>query len=302
MSMTSKLSEPMNNKAFGRCGWIYQSALFAILLAIPVIQTQAQVTDLSVGSTSLQVSLGGATPGLSDWMVDGVNQLGSQWFYYSIGSGAVNSIDTISAWTTPTVVNTASSSYLTETYANSNVKATALIELEGSSSAAGQASLVTTLTLQNLSSSAQTLYLYQFSAFNLANLLGNQTVQFSGIGAPYKVTQTVLGGGVLSGTVNVGPATVTEAAGVQNGGQLGLLNGNGNPGYNDTSLSAAGSVDYAYEISQTLNPNFSITISEIQTVPEPSIMALTMFGTLASGLFYWRKLASRKKVVNKASL
>src|SRR5580658_5909477 len=93
------------DKALASGGWVGQSAAIAILFAASVIQGQAQSYTLSTPDTSIQINLGGATPGLSDWTVDGVNQLDYQWFYYSVGSSALNSIDTIAPWTAPTVVN-----------------------------------------------------------------------------------------------------------------------------------------------------------------------------------------------------
>jgi len=291
-----------NNKAFDRCGWGYQGALFAILLAASIVQSHAQNYNLATGGTSLQVNVGGSSPGLSDWMVGGLNQLDYQWFYYSVGSSAISSIDNIAAWTTPTIVNTSSSSTLSETYANSTLSLTAQYELEGASANAGSAGLATTIVFQNLSSSAQTLYLYQFSDFDLGNILGGQTVQFAGTGMPYSVTQTGSAGGPLKGSINAGFATVGEAAGTEDGNQLGIKTGNTNPNLNSTSLSATGAVDFGYEFSETLNPNQSIIISELQTVPEPSTLTFIFSGILAFGLFHGRKLAPFKKNIKKASL
>jgi hypothetical protein len=299
--MVSKPSEPMKiNKAFDRCGGAFKGAFFAILLTVPVIQSQAQT--LTVGSTSLQVNLG-PSAGLSNWTIDGVNQLDYQWFYYSVGSGAIASIDSIGSPGVPEIINSSSTAILNETYTGTTVGATALFELEGASSASGSAKLATTITLKNLGSTAQTFNLYQFSDFDLGNTPGNQNVQFAGTGAPYQVTQTgIAGGGPLVGTLNAGFATVGEAAGIEDGNQLGILSGNANPNLNSTSLSATGAVDFAYEISETLNPNQSIIISELQSAPEPSTTMLVLPGILAFGLLYGRKLTSLKKDIKKASV
>jgi hypothetical protein len=287
-------------KAFDRCEGVFKGAFLAILLSVPVIQSQAQT--LTAGSTSLQVNLG-PSAGLSDWMVNGINQLDYQWFYYSVGSGTIASIDSISSPGVPEIINSSSTAILNDTYASSTVSATALFELEGAQSASGQAKLATTITLENLGSTAQTFHLYQFSDFDLGNTPGSQIVQFAGTGAPYQVTQAGIGGGgSLLGTLNVGFATVGEAAGIEDGNQLGILPGNANPNLNSTVLSATGAVDFGYEITETLNPNQSIVISELQSVPEPSIMMLSLTGMLAFELFYGRKLASLKKDRKKASV
>src|ERR1700744_1997385 len=91
----TSVSEAMKNinLAPGDQRGIHQSAaivsLIAFLLIIPALQSNAQITNLVARNTSLQVDLGGPNAGLSDWMVNGVNQLNQQWFYYSVGGSPV---------------------------------------------------------------------------------------------------------------------------------------------------------------------------------------------------------------------
>ena len=291
-------------KALTGWGWKGQAAIVAMLLAASFVQSQAQVTNLTSGSTSLQITLGGPNAGLSDWLVGGVNQLGYQWLYYSVGASAVSSIDTISPFTAPTFVNAQPNPFLTETYANSTLSVKTTYQLQGSSSASGSAGLQTTINLQNLSGSTQTFHLYQYSDFDLGGVLGNQTVQFAGTGMPYQVTQTgPVGSGPLKGSISALGATVEEIAGIEGTNLLGLFPGSQAPTYNDSSLTAGpGDVAYAYEIDITLSANQSLTVSELQTVPEPSTMALIFVGTLSFGVCYGRKLVSFKKAVKNTSL
>jgi len=79
---------------------LYQNTVIAILFAGTVVQSGAQIYPLSAQDSSVQINVAG---GVSDWMIDGVNQLNQQWFYYSVGSGPVYSIDTIASWSTPTI-------------------------------------------------------------------------------------------------------------------------------------------------------------------------------------------------------
>ena len=80
-----------------------QAALFGLCFVGFVAQSRAQIiTNLTSQNSSLQLNLGSPGGGVSDWLVNGVNQLNQQWFYYSVGSGPVESIDTISSPSTPT--------------------------------------------------------------------------------------------------------------------------------------------------------------------------------------------------------
>ena len=71
---------------------LLKGALVALLLTGFVVQSEAQIYTLSQNGSSVQVNLGGGgTNGfanVSDWLVDGVNQLNQQWFYYRVGPPA----------------------------------------------------------------------------------------------------------------------------------------------------------------------------------------------------------------------
>ena len=275
--------------------WMLQSAAFVILLAASAAQSQAQIFNIGARNTSLQINLAGG--GLSNWTVNGVNQLNNQWFYYGVGSGLINSIDTIAPWTTPTTTPGNAPS-LSETYANSSLSVTTSYTLQSQPVGTPRAQLATTISLLNLSGTTQTYHLYQYSDFNLGGIPGGQSVQFAGLNAPYQVTQTGNGGNLIGTITSISGGTsdsVEVEAALFNGQQFGLTNFGGSVTLNNTLSAGPGNVDFAYEIDATVAPESSITVSEIQLVPEPSSLALLSSGILALTCLCRRKLVSLKK-------
>ncbi|MGA3284987.1 MAG: PEP-CTERM sorting domain-containing protein [Verrucomicrobiota bacterium] len=272
-------------KSFAGRVWWLQGALFAFLLAGLVVQSEAQIYTLSARDTSVQINLAG---GISDWTIDGVNQLNRQWFYYSVGSGLVYSIDTIALWSVPSTTP-GNSPTLTETYANSTISVQTKYTLQSSPSGSGMAKLLDTITVKNTSSSTSVYHFFQFSDFDLGGVSGNQNVQFNsdGAGTAYQVVQTGLTGATLVGTVTAlsgGSSVPPEEQAGYYGTQFGLVNGNPAPTLNNTLTAGPGNVVYAYEWDMTLSPNGVISISEIQYVPEPSSVALISSGMLVLAL------------------
>src|SRR5580658_9094925 len=159
--------------------WMLQGAVLVISLAASGIQSQAQTYTIGAENTSLEVDLAG---GLSDWTINGQNQLDQQWFYYSVGSGTINSVDTIAPWTTPSLTGSAPfgtiiQTNLTETYDGSAVNLTTEYTLNGQPSGSSGANLGTSITIQNSSGTNEVLHFYQYSDFTLGGTSGGQTVE-----------------------------------------------------------------------------------------------------------------------------
>jgi len=277
--------------------WLYRNLFFTILSALSVVHSQAQTYTVPSpnGQITLQADLSGSGSGLSDWQFAGNSQLAQQWFYYSVGSSPVNSIDQIAG---PTSINShgGAAPFLSAVYSNANISVTAKFQLNN------LPTLSDTLTILNPSTSGQTetFHFYQYSHFELGGVAGGQTVQFSnnGSGPYYQVNQTGSGGVSLQGLVSgAGFATLEAQAG--EGTQFGLVNGGSAPTLDNTTLSAGpGDVEYAYEWDETLAPGASFQISELQTlsaVPEPSCVALMGAGMLALALLHRRRQGEQRK-------
>jgi PEP-CTERM motif len=267
-----------------------------LALAVSVTSVSAQVYNLSAGTGTIELNLSNPSlvNPLTAWTYNGIDQ-GSQSFFYTVG-GVVYPIDQISSPSAPSFSGAAFdgkilNTNLTTTYANSGLSLTTAFTLSAQGS-----TLATSLTIQNLATTNQTVQMYQLSSFTLGGLTGGQSVQFLVTTNNWNVLQIGPGGqllsGYLSGTSLGGSTTVEEMAGTNN---LGLATGNLAPNFNDSSLSATGDVDFGYEFTATLTPDSAITISELQTVPEPSSVALVSLGALGFALLRRRGLAFFKK-------
>ena len=273
----------MNKIRLTQGAWYVVGATMALSYMFG-FQCSAQSYTEAIRNTSLQFNLDGSSGGLTDWTVGGVNQLQSQWFYYSIGSTPASPINTIATWTTPTVSTNLGQTQisLSSRYANSSQSLLTSYVLGSGPVGSGTATLATTLVFQNLSGSNEVINLYQIANFGVGGGTSSQFVKFGGITIPNVVGQTnLLNGSYLHGSITGLTGGTSSglglAAGLDDGTRLGLLGGSG-AAFNNSSLSAgAGNVDYGYDFTTTLTNNASITISELQTivsVPEPSSLSL----------------------------
>ena len=266
---------------------LYQSTFVAILFAGTVVQSGAYTLNSPNSQSSLQINLSGSSIGLSDWQVGGASQLNQQWFYYSLDSGTVNSIDTIASPSSIVYRTTGSAPFVSSTYANLAISVQTKFSLNNAPT------LQDTITVQNPSSSGQThvFHFYQYSDFDLGGIPGSQNVQFynNGSSSYYEVKQS---GGAASLDVTVSASNPSAVqAGLYDGNQFGLGNGNSAPSLDNTLAAGPGDAVFAYEWDVTLVPGGAFQISELQTVsvPEPSPVALMASGLLALALLYRRR-------------
>ena len=179
-------------------------AACAVLVAALLSPVGAGASSYTLGArdTSVQLDLAG---GLSQWTVDGVNQLNLQTFYYSVGSGPATSIYTIGLPSAPTITTNFSKTTVTlnTTYADPIISVGTQFQIQSSPVGSGKATLAQTFTINNPSSTAQVYHFYQYSDFDLGGVSGGQNVQFSsnGSGQQYQVVQTDSTGRTLTGLV-----------------------------------------------------------------------------------------------------
>jgi len=265
--------------------------LSLLLLGGLAVQSQAQIYTLYHNNSSLNIDVTQGTAVVSDWQVDGVNQLNQQWFYYRVGSnGPESPIDSISSATINTW-NAALHRLLTFSYANSAYSVQVGFTLTGGTAGSASANLGETITVKNTSSTNVEFHLFQYSDFDLGDVLGGQTVQFytNTIGQYYKAVQTSSAGSVTETATSAAvPIGHVEAA-TYNGTLASLTDANPTT-LNDSKNAGPDNVTFAYEWDVTLAPGGSFQISKaLQVVPEPSALVLIPSGILALAWLHRRR-------------
>jgi hypothetical protein len=284
---------------------LYQSTLVAILFAGPVVQSEAQISfpynltssPNGIGSSTAQVNLNAGNGFVPSWQVNGVEMLSQQLFYYSVGNNLpASSIDTMPL----SLVGTNLGGGVYGTYAANGVSIKSTFALGSGVNGNGTTyyTLTETIQVKNTLSTAQTINFLQFSRFSLGNPTGIQTVNMSaGSGTQFYVTQQTDGGtypSLQDSYLVSGTATTTTMQATDGGALFGPFIGT--TPLDNTTFSAAGTADYAFETSALLGQNKSFTISQIQmiTVPEPSSVALISSGMLALALLHRRRPGGRR--------
>jgi hypothetical protein len=254
------------------------------MFASTVVQSEAATYTLSDSTWNVTFN-SAVSSGLPSGQVPGVVNLVEQSLYYSLNGGPLSAVTNFSLSLTKSGIQNPT---ITDTYTSAgNMSVAAAYTLNGTT-------LSDTIKLKNLSTSSQTISLFQFSDFILGGAAGAQMVNMiSNSSTIYGANQT--GGGISLQNqvefIGTGPTTEMQANG--NGSLFGPFIGG--PPYNldNVTLNASGNAVFAYEWDVTLTPNTSFQISESSqiTVPEPSSMALMVSGMLGLALLYRRRRA-----------
>lgn len=252
-----------------------------IAAGIGIGEVQAQPYSLNHLNSSVNVNV---TSGFSGWTVDGINQLGSQWFYYRVGNGAELPIESIDA--TPVVLQS-SPDRLDVLYANSTVSVNFVYILTGNTLGSGSSGVNATISVRNLTANPLDLHFFQYSDFNLSGTSAGDSVLFSqSLGRFNKATQSDAGM-LLTHTFTSGfnPPSRVEAG--NNGATLASLTDGAATTLNNVTSAGPGNVNYTIQWDVTLqaagNAGDGLSIGELMSlqVPEPTAMALVTCGVLA---------------------
>lgn len=220
--------------------------------------------------------------GAYNWIVDGVDNLYQQWFWYRIGDGLQASIDTL-----PLISeNLLGPSYLQLSYGNAQLTIDVTYILSGGNLLSHSSDVGEQISISNDTDTALDLHFFQYSDFDLNGVSGGQTVTFLNTN-----TMRQTGAGIeLSETTDVPAPNEHEANTYAN-----TLNSlNTVPGYNlNNQNTATGDATWAFQWDTTLAANGSFQISKDKLlsplVPEPA----TIFGLGAVLLLVGSRLRKR---------
>ncbi|MDB6113004.1 MAG: hypothetical protein JWR69_4754 [Pedosphaera sp.] len=272
-------------------GKLLSLRLLAFALAFPafVLPCKAQVYNLTDNNSAVKVDVG-TQAGMSQWAVDGQNQLHQQWFWFGIGNGPEAAINTISAAT----VTTPDARTLYTTYANLQLSIEVDYSLTGGFAGSGSSHIGEVIRIQNLSSSSLSLHFFQYSDFDLAGTPGNDTLQLglNGQGRFYDAFQS-------EGTLAFHETVVTPGANHGEAALFGQTLGELND-LTQTTLNNSlgpvgpGNATWALQWDLTIAAGGTALISKDKTIeiaPEPSTFVLTGLGLLACVLLKRRQSA-----------
>jgi hypothetical protein len=247
-------------------GWL------AAMLVASVVQANAAVgPTLTHGNSSVYIDpLSQA--GAFQWNVDSASVLQKQWFWYRIGNGAEQSIDTIGS-VSFTSLSPYSASLVYTMPGLFDIQLTFV--LQGGSLGSGASDLTEQVIIGNLSNGPLDFHLFQYSDFNLG-AVDSVTLSQNLLGKFYRATQT--SGGALQQTV-VTPASHAEAATVPT--TLNSLNNGTATTLSDVAAAGAGDVSWAFQWDYTIGTGATsptIGIDKRIVVPEPSVAVFAGLG------------------------
>jgi hypothetical protein len=269
----------------------------AALLFLPG-HSFAQATLRNGGST-VTVDLNGSD-GVNSWTVDTsptVSQLNSQWFYYSVNGATPQAINTLGNLN----YSVANNNVLTATYDNGTVAIGITYTLQGSGSGSGAGDILDSITATNVSSGALTsLRVFEYANFDLLQS-GNNSIGISqgNTGPPSFTPSGYNGVNQMSGSTAITEAIDNPSADFAEAGTAtGVLgdvtsgpdlSGPLSVGPGDGNVAWAFEWSYQNVASGAMENVLEDQTLEIQTVPEPSTVAMIALGGSAFGLARRRK-------------
>jgi len=256
------------------------------ILCFQVCVQSANAHDFTLEDNNSTVTISDPTDqGMKSWVVDGVNQLYQQWFWYRVGpTGPERSLETI-----PILSEIhANPNTLVATYGNSQFSIQASYTLNGGSIGSGSSEIIEQLRIKNLTGSPLDFHFFQYTDFDVNGTYANDTVQ---------LLQNMLGlfdTAIQSeGNIHFADTIVSPGA---NHGEAGLWPSiidklkDGNPTtLKDNPGPLTGDSSWAFQWDQVIAANGEFVINAdkkifISPIPEPAVWSLMPVGLAVCGM------------------
>lgn len=272
------------------------------LAAMAFMMAQADATVLSDQNSSVNLDPY-SSAGMNSWVVDGIDHLNTQWFWYRDASMTQEqSLDTLDATPAITLIGANGVSAL---YTGADYSINVTYSLTGSPIGSGVSLINEDITINNLSASPLTLSFFEYSDFNLAGTAGgDEVILVPPTGPPFIRAQQWED--VTVGFMEVITDKELTAVTPADRGEVGytfstlakLQDGNIDDLNNVVGPLADGDVTFAFQwnynaaMGNEIAVGGSKTISKIKTldvqiIPEPGTVAVFLLGL---GLMAGRKL------------
>jgi hypothetical protein len=274
--------------------WRFFTLTLALVGVSVISAGLAGAATLADKNSLINLNLGSSS-GMTDWFVDGGDQLNQQWVWFRVGSGPQFDISTLGA---PTI-STLGTKQLTALYQNSQYGVQISYTLSGGTAGTGTSRLSEQINFFNYTASPIDLHLYLYSDFtlggpafaNLQNVSMTTTPDFG------SVMQTVAGRPGLSNNVAVNePPAITRFEVAPYPQTYNELTTTSNLLLNNNPAGGPGHFTWAMQWDSSVTNNGSlgtISITDTLQVPEPSTAALVL---VAFGVGAWVR---KKRVTDR---
>jgi hypothetical protein len=261
-------------------------AVILFLALVALSPAHAVTYNLSAGNSSLTVTSDNST-GASGWLVDGLNQLHQQQWWYGPSAAGQSSIDTLTLSSSGSIP-----SYAFFTYSDPGGEFTLSTTylLQGGQAGSGVSNLTEQASVNNLTNSPLTFRLYLYTDLDLNGTPGGDTALITGNhhvdqweGAQV-LAQTAIGPDANRTEVNIWPNTLNS---LTSGAAYSLNNVNGPLGPNNVTWA----VEWDVVIPSRGSFQLSL-VNNITAVPIPSAVLL-----LGAGLLRLVGSACRRRAV-----
>lgn len=268
--------------AAGLISWkVLHLVAAASVLAALASSAGASIFTLGDGNATITIDTG-SQAGVKSWVVDGVENLETQWFWYRVGAtGPEASIDTLPLnYEQATDTNGFVDTRVNHLFIRYGTADTFWIDIDYGLTGGAAGSLVSSVSegidITNNGSESLDFHIFQYTDFDLGGSASDDEVEISEGSRARQwddnqaASETIVTTSPSGYEANIYSATLTS------------LTDTGTTNFGTGSVSAGpGNATWAFQWDMTLSPGQTIQISKIKnltTVPEPGTLGLLCVG------------------------